>query len=161
MPRPGGYWLAPPRMAAIASSSRESGPSVSGKPWPRFTEPVRTARADISAKIVVPSTCNRWASSRMPPTLTIPAPSREEAVAELWLWWELLARAKGAGGNHLPQAGESLVGGRHRFLLSARLRVGEQVLSLRVGPRPAGLSGTRVGQSALSSAGTATWDGGP
>src|SRR5262245_37291130 len=30
-----------------------AGPSVSGNPWPRFTEPVATASADISAKIVV------------------------------------------------------------------------------------------------------------
>jgi hypothetical protein len=30
----------------------KSGPSVSGKPWPRLIEPVRTASADISAKIV-------------------------------------------------------------------------------------------------------------
>ena len=43
----------PPAMAARASSSMKSGPSVSGKPWPRLTESVATASADISAKIVV------------------------------------------------------------------------------------------------------------
>jgi hypothetical protein len=31
----------------------KSGPSVSGKPWPRLTDWVASARADISAKIVV------------------------------------------------------------------------------------------------------------
>ena len=53
-PGPGGYWLWPARMAATAASSTSSGPSVSGKPCPRLSEPVRTASADISAKIVVP-----------------------------------------------------------------------------------------------------------
>ena len=33
----------------------DAGPSVSGNPWPRLIEPVRTASALISAKIVVPS----------------------------------------------------------------------------------------------------------
>ena len=50
---PGGYWLAVPlRIAATAASSTSVGPSVSGKPWPRLMAPVRTASADISAKIV-------------------------------------------------------------------------------------------------------------
>ncbi len=53
MPRPGGYWFTPAVMAARASSSMNSGPSVSGNPWPRFTDAVATAKADISAKIVV------------------------------------------------------------------------------------------------------------
>src|SRR3954451_23705573 len=53
MPRPGGYWLTPAAMASRASSSMNRGPSVSGKPWPRLTDPVEVARADISAKIVV------------------------------------------------------------------------------------------------------------
>jgi hypothetical protein len=44
-------------MAATAASSTSGGPSVSGKPWPRLTAPVRVASADISAKIVVP---NPW-----------------------------------------------------------------------------------------------------
>src|SRR6478735_135101 len=41
-------------MAATAASSTSGGPSVSGKPWPRLIDPVATASADISAKIVVP-----------------------------------------------------------------------------------------------------------
>jgi hypothetical protein len=41
-------------MAAIAASITSGGPSVSGNPWPRLIDPVATARADISAKIVVP-----------------------------------------------------------------------------------------------------------
>src|SRR3954470_1525677 len=53
MPRPGGYWLTPAAMASRASSSMNRGPSVSGKPWPRLTDPVEVASADISAKIVV------------------------------------------------------------------------------------------------------------
>ncbi len=55
MPGPGGYWL--PRPSAMASSAAwrtTSGPSVSGKPWPRLIALVATASADISAKIVVP-----------------------------------------------------------------------------------------------------------
>src|SRR5215217_7573169 len=54
MPGPGGYWLTPVRIASTAASSTSGGPSVSGKPWPRLIEPVCTASADISAKIVVP-----------------------------------------------------------------------------------------------------------
>src|SRR4051794_32047332 len=52
IPGPGGYWLRPPSMASLAAASIPAGPSVSGKPWPRFTAPVRTASAVISAKIV-------------------------------------------------------------------------------------------------------------
>src|SRR3954447_7404193 len=59
MPMPGGYWLWPSRTAVIAASSTSGGPSSSGKPWPRLMEPVATARADISAKIVVPKPCIR------------------------------------------------------------------------------------------------------
>src|SRR5437763_2022250 len=55
MPGPGGYWLCPLWSASAAASSIDRGPSVSGKPCPRLTEPVRTASADISAKIVVPN----------------------------------------------------------------------------------------------------------
>ena len=36
-----------------------AGPSRSGKPWPRLIDPVATARADISAKIVVPRPARR------------------------------------------------------------------------------------------------------
>ena len=52
MPRPGGYWLTPSAIAFSATLSIEGGPSSSGKPWPRFTAPMRAASADISAKIV-------------------------------------------------------------------------------------------------------------
>ena len=38
-----------------------SGPSVSGNPWPRFTDPVASASADISAKIVVVADLTRSA----------------------------------------------------------------------------------------------------
>ncbi len=55
MPGPGGYWLCPSRSACAAASSIDAGPSVSGKPCPRLTDPVRSASADISAKIVVPN----------------------------------------------------------------------------------------------------------
>ena len=41
-------------MAAAAAAAISAGPSVSGKPWPRFTAPAAAASADISAKIVVP-----------------------------------------------------------------------------------------------------------
>ena len=54
IPMAGGYWLWPARMASIAASSTEAGPSVSGNPWPRFTESVANARADISPKMVEP-----------------------------------------------------------------------------------------------------------
>src|SRR5689334_2448611 len=59
-PGPGGYWLWPARMAATAASATSAGPSVSGKPCPRLIDPVRTARTDISLKIVVVKGC-RWA----------------------------------------------------------------------------------------------------
>ena len=59
MPIPGGYWLWPARMAATAASITSGGPSSSGKPWPRLIEPVATASADISAKIVVPKPWSR------------------------------------------------------------------------------------------------------
>src|SRR4051812_19300413 len=59
MPMPGGYWLWPSRMAATAASITSRGPSSSGKPWPRLIEPVATASADISAKIVVPKPWSR------------------------------------------------------------------------------------------------------
>ena len=44
----GARLAAPRRRAAITSG----GPSASGKPWPRLTDPVRTASADICEKIV-------------------------------------------------------------------------------------------------------------
>ncbi len=63
-PGPGGYWLPRPCMIASAAARAISGgPSVSGKPWPRLTDPVATASADISAKIVVPSPASRLFSN--------------------------------------------------------------------------------------------------
>src|SRR2546421_612528 len=59
MPGPGGYWLAPDRIAPTAASTIAGGPAVSGKPCPRLIAPVRTASAVISAKIVVPNPCMR------------------------------------------------------------------------------------------------------
>ena len=49
---PGAYWLAPDSSARTAAAMTSGGPSTSGKPWPRFTDPVRTASADIVEKIV-------------------------------------------------------------------------------------------------------------
>ena len=43
----------------MARRATLAGPSVSGKPWPRLTEPVASARADISVKIVVPNGASR------------------------------------------------------------------------------------------------------
>src|SRR3954470_3380855 len=51
-------------MASIAASAITAGPSVSGKPCPRFTAPVDAASADISAKIVGPEPCSREAACR-------------------------------------------------------------------------------------------------
>src|SRR3954454_704476 len=65
MPRPGGYWLTPPRTAATASSRRLCGPSVSGKPCPRLIAPVRAASALIVANTVgatVPAGSRRLAA---------------------------------------------------------------------------------------------------
>ncbi len=57
-PCAGGYWLPrPSSMARIAASFTSCGPSVSGKPCPRFTEPVATASALISPNTVL------WCSS--------------------------------------------------------------------------------------------------
>jgi len=64
MPGPGGYWLpCPAIIAAAAAWAISAGPSVSGNPWPRLTDPVATASADISAKIVVPIPAIRLFSS--------------------------------------------------------------------------------------------------
>src|SRR5437588_12732370 len=69
MPGPGGYWL--PRPATTASAAARAisiGPSRSGNPWPRLIDPVATARADISAKIVVPRPARRrFSKGRLTP----------------------------------------------------------------------------------------------
>src|SRR5919199_6085572 len=69
-------------MACRAASSMKSGPSWSGKPWPRFTEPVASASADISAKIVVVDEVSRCAlhGEAMVPTLVgrlVPPPMED------------------------------------------------------------------------------------
>src|SRR5262249_29753508 len=56
------------------------GPSTSGKPWPRFTDPVRIASADISVKIVGGIPCSRFASMR--PTLATGPGGRVPGVDE-------------------------------------------------------------------------------
>ncbi len=66
-PGPGGYWFAPERIASTAASSTPAGPGSSGKPWPRLMDPVRTARADISAKIVSPNSRMRSTSGSLTP----------------------------------------------------------------------------------------------
>ena len=43
---------------------RPRGPSTSGKPWPRLTEAVATARADISPKIELPRPCEAAVEQR-------------------------------------------------------------------------------------------------
>src|SRR5258708_5894064 len=50
----GGYWLGPSINARDAASRKASGPSSSGKPWPRLIAPCSTASADMTVKIVVP-----------------------------------------------------------------------------------------------------------
>src|SRR5277367_5140808 len=78
MPGPGGYWLPrPSRIAAAAAAAISAGPSVSGKPWPRLTDPVVRASADISAKIVVPMPVSRRFSNgrSTPPSDHTPRPA--------------------------------------------------------------------------------------
>src|SRR3954454_20670209 len=59
---PGAYWLAPDSRARSAAAITSGGPSTSGKPWPRLTDPVRWASADISEKIVGGMPRRRWGS---------------------------------------------------------------------------------------------------
>src|SRR5215472_17105688 len=55
MPVTRAYCPWPARMAAIAASFANSGPSKSGKPWARLMAPRSSERRVISAKIVVPN----------------------------------------------------------------------------------------------------------
>src|SRR5262249_22598766 len=90
-PGPGGYWLPrPARIASAATWAILAGPSRSGKPWPRLTDPVATARADISAKIVGPRPSRRRLTSGR---LTSPMRSRRGKLS-----WALLA----PGGDDPP-----------------------------------------------------------
>jgi len=50
-------------IARAAAAAISGGPSLSGKPCPRLTDPVVVASADISAKIVVPIPASRAFSS--------------------------------------------------------------------------------------------------
>src|SRR5450432_2701757 len=55
----GGYWLRPARIAASTPSISAGSQSKSGKPWPRLTAPRSSASADITVKIVVPTSGRR------------------------------------------------------------------------------------------------------
>src|SRR5258708_7472359 len=55
------YWLSPARMAAMAAAFTASGPSKSGKPWPKLMAFFSTARRDISAKMLTPKVETRSA----------------------------------------------------------------------------------------------------
>src|SRR5665213_837357 len=50
----GGYWLGPSINTFAAAARIDSGPSRSGKPWPRLTALCSVARADMTVKMVVP-----------------------------------------------------------------------------------------------------------
>ena len=64
MPVAGGYWLPLPAMTASAAAlAMPGGPSTSGNPWPRLTELVATARADITPKMELPRPSRRRLSS--------------------------------------------------------------------------------------------------
>src|SRR5271156_5632897 len=83
MPGPGGYWLPrPARIASAAARAISGGPSRSGKPWPRLIDPVATARADISAKIVVPRPSRRRLRNGLLTVFMMPCS----------LWWEHASR---------------------------------------------------------------------
>ena len=75
MPLPGGYWLRPSRMAVTATSRSSSGPSVSGKPWPRLIAPVAVASSDMVAKIVVVNGRRRRARYASPAATATIVPS--------------------------------------------------------------------------------------
>src|SRR5690349_11972000 len=64
-------------MFAAASARSDGGPSVSGKPCPRLIAPVRSASADISAKIV--DVYGRIRSTTMVDKLTRREPEAERA----------------------------------------------------------------------------------
>jgi hypothetical protein len=53
-PSIGGYWLGPSITASAAMRRMSSGPSVSGKPWPRLIARCSWASALITVKMVVP-----------------------------------------------------------------------------------------------------------
>src|ERR1700761_6260544 len=72
MPVAGGYWLPlPVRTASAAALAMADGPSTSGNPWPRLTELVATARADITPKMELPRPSRRRLSSGRVTTPTV------------------------------------------------------------------------------------------
>src|SRR3982751_279036 len=95
MPGNGGYWFAPDASASAAAASISGGPSVSGNPWPRLIDPVRTASADISEKIVVPNGRIR-ATSASAEIEVVPAPAYGGVRAVAAQWSPLLAAAAGS-----------------------------------------------------------------
>ena len=99
---PGGYWLWPARMAAMAASITSGGPSSSGNPWPRLIEPVATASADISAKIVVPKPCMRVDEVRR-----VGHRSRQPATKLRRTWRRGLSRLRSTSTTlcHTPSSG--------------------------------------------------------
>ena len=61
MPAMGAYWLCPASIASRAARLTKSGPSKSGKPWPRLTARCWMARAVMGVKIVSPKPRRRSA----------------------------------------------------------------------------------------------------
>src|SRR3954467_14152661 len=80
-PGPGAYWSAPCSRARTASAITSGGPSSSGKPCPRLTEPVRTASADISVKIVGAMPCNRVARGVTVPHASVTVVTADASLA--------------------------------------------------------------------------------
>ena len=97
IPGSGGYWLCPLRIACRAAWATSSGPSVSGNPWPRLTDCVSRARADIWVKIVVPKPWRRSVRNGLEVTAGIlrPAPSHNPhtfLIARTWWSHDCLTR---------------------------------------------------------------------
>src|SRR5688572_23592232 len=55
----GGYWFGPSMVALAAAARTSSGPSESGKPWPRLIAPCLRASPDITSNTVVGNSANR------------------------------------------------------------------------------------------------------
>src|SRR5512133_138731 len=62
MPVIGGYWLSPLRIASATASTGAGSQGKSGKPWPRLTAPFSVANADMTVKMVVPTSGRREVS---------------------------------------------------------------------------------------------------
>src|SRR3954447_816179 len=96
MPLPGAYWLAPAAMAAWAASLISTGPSSSGKPWPRLIAPVLSARVVISSKIVTPREPS--GESRLAPVAA--RCQGNCAGADIQPWYPGLGPADAVGSDH-------------------------------------------------------------